>query len=1713
MIQKTQSTVDLNTADEPVLVKKLRISPRLAKRIIALRPYQSVDQLSKIWGIEPEVLQRILPLVSVAQPEVGPDLPQVQTPVPSETATPPRELTPAAISQAAARLEQPSPQSETRPPAARPKDKPSWKTSLALVVILLVGAYFRLTGLNWDENQHQHPDERYVTMVTDQIRGVSELAVYFDTTTSTLNPLKYGSYTYGMFPLFFTRMIAEWVKMDTYDSITLVGRALSGVFDLAAVWVLYLLGKRLYNKRTGLLAAALGAAAVLPIQLSHYYAVDSFSTVFVVASVYFGLLAIPLDQGAEKPSWSSRIYFGLFGISVGLAGACKVNTLPVFGVIILAGVAKLITARKTPDFRSGVKEIAGGWALAAAMAFLTFRVFQPYAFAGPGLLGLQINQDWLKIIQEVTSHVAGNSDWPPNTHWTNRPITYAWTNMVNWGLGLPLGLAGWLGWAWAAWRMWKGDWRRHLLPFAWVAAYFIWQNAMFWRYMRYFLPIYPFIILFAAWALVELYDRTRESRARLLANGRRLAQQIADWRHTWAGAAAILALVIVLIGSYVYALAFTQIYNRPITRIAASEWMLANIPGPFNILVDSPQGSRSYPGAVGNDHLVDPGDTPTAKFNVFQPGTTSKITAANVRQIGVSLYFRLTRDEAGTDIVTEGRLGVYDDNQSEKHAIAFGDVTLTQGETYYVHYRLHNSSQFSLSAVTLKHVDRDAPALPVDLNLQAQSPGMLQGMIPVTPEESLVINRLDIADFQQEFVPTTTTLKVSLYQEGAEDQPLAEASQILQYSQPGMQFAPTFEFPPVEVTSQARYGVRYEVTQGAPLRVLGENFALETSWDDALPLNIDSYDAQGGIYTPLNLELYEPDTPAKRDAMLKVLASSNYLVIPSNRAYDAMPRLPLRYPMTLKYYQTLFNCECSGDDLENVAYGLQPPFKSPLGFELIATFESSPSLGFLVFPDQAADESFTVYDHPKVMIFKKSADFSLDQISARLNSVDLDQVIFQTPLQYNQSPTAMQLPPDRLAAQTNGASWVSMFDRFSLINANEPLSGILWYLLLLGLGLIAFPIVYAVFSGLPDRGYPLARMAGLIIVAWLAWFAGSLKVLSFSAVTLWLCAGLTLAVSVGLAYRQRAGLIHYARTRWTHILATEIIFLVLFLFSLSIRLGNPDLWHPWLGGEKPMDFAFFNAVLKSVYFPPENPWFSGHYINYYYYGYVIAAIPTKLLGILPSIAYNLILPAWFAMTGVGVFCVGFNLVAGLRKGQPEETALPAARSPRVLSGLAVHGWAYAAGLIAVLAMLIAGNLYEVRALWKYLPEASTIESDRSTVDGQISAVVDGANQVLTGQTPLPGDEGRWYFEASRPILNGRPDTPIAEFPYFTFLYGDLHPHLLTMPFYALALGWILAVVLLPLTRLTWPRRLLSLAMAGLIFGSFRAAHTWDFPTFLGLGAVAILWTLWRGRTDSIQRTLQTSVAYELAFIGLAIALYAPFTEWFRTEYVSLQLWDGLRTPLIDYVFVFGLALFLVLSLFIQGWVARLKDVYQQWVAVSKREPRGPLSNWHLKRYLVVAVLIYGLYALWLADYEVLAFGLPLVIGLAYSVIWGRALSTLRRVSGLLFGLGLLITLFVEVFVLKGDSGRSNMVFRFYNQAWLFFALAISLALVDGRTQVQRWPRLIRYGWSVVLGVLLLSAASYPLIATHQKMTDRWPDVQNPPHVLDGAAFMLGDANG
>ncbi len=1686
---------NLNTIEEKDLISILSISPRLAKRIIALRPYSSFDRLDQIWGLDEESKKNIKDYFFVEPVEI------IEKPIESEESSGSVDL-----------VQKDKILPKTSIPQKQKTDlsRSSWFSSALLLLIFLLGAYFRFIGINWDEGKHQHPDERYLTMVAEKIHSVGSLEEYFDTANSTLNPVGHGSYTYGMLPLFVTRYVAEWVDMTNYDSINLVGRFLSGIFDLAAIWALYLLGMRLYGRRVALVAAALSAATVLPIQLSHFFAVDSFSTFFVVLSFYFLLLAVPIDKPNQIVSESNYIYFGLFGFLVGMAGACKVNTLPALGMIVFAGILYLLMIFKKPKFWKSFWTVFLGLFLAGLFAFLAFRIFQPYAFNGPTISDITINEKWLKVIKEVTNQVAGNSEWPPNHHWTSRPVQYAWVNMVLWGMGLPLGLMAWFGWGWAGYRIWKGEWRKHLFPFIWVLAYFMWQNMQFWRYMRYFIPIYPFLILFAAWALIELLKKTMFD---FSINKWKIQKPLIlrmNIRNNWKSVISLLVAFIVIFGTFAYAFAFTRIYTRTHTRVEASRWILGNIPGPLNILVETDGNGKvnSYPINVFNNRIVEKDAPATMDLKITSGGTSSMITAPQIKLVGSYTHFWISVDEEGKEIISEVRWVISDDEDRESLIIKTGETELKSGNSYFLHYRFRNNTEIAFDGIKIKRADQEDISFDVNLAFENQEPGIYVGKSEFIANQDLKINEIVLQNFHQKFTKSTAIFRVSILNEGDENLPLSVSEKTLQFSEPGIRLSEEFPFSPLSLEENKVYKVKLELVEGDAIQLLAENFTLETSWDDSLPLGVDGYNI-GGIYSPFNLELYGADTPEKRDRMIEILDQSEYIIVPSNRGYDAMPRLVTRYPLTLRYYQLLFDCDCSGDEMEKWAYALEPPFSSPLGFDLIETFVSHPNLGPIQINDQNADESFTVYDHPKVFIFKKSESFSIERVRQALFEVDLDEVVFQRPIEVSRAPNGLKLPSDRLEIQTIGGTWSEIFNRSSLINQNSILMVVIWYLLIFTIGWMVLPLTYHVFASLPDRGYSFIRMLGLLILTWLSWFSGSLKILPFTKLTILFWLMLLLVINLFWFIRRKQMILGFIRSNLGYIIFVESIFLLLFIFSLHIRYTNPDLWHPWYGGEKPMEFAFFNAVNKSAYFPPQNPWFSDHYINYYYYGFIIAAIPTKLLGIIPASAFNLILPTWFAMTGIGMFGVGYNFYLGFAKkienieiNHIEENLRN--RKKRRFRLSPAHKSAFFVGIFALLFILLLGNFFQVKLLWENLPEVSEVIQDAGS-DNQLVSVLSGAVNVISGEAELPGSPGRWYFSASRPILPDGPDTPIAEFPYFSFLYGDMHPHLLTMPFYALGFGWCLTLLLSSFHKQKWYQQILPFVLAGLIFGMYRVSHTWDFPIFIGLGTLSLLWMISKDKTLLFENQIRKIITYASIFIGLSIILYLPFSQWFKTAYNSIEIWDGAKTPLKDYFIVFGMSIFIMFGFLLDEIKTDTMRNIRDW----KKLQLGQL----VIPFVLILVSVAGSVALWKFNFQVLAFGWPLLIMWTWIIFIKKGVSDFRKLIWILFAGGYLITFVVEVVVLKGDVGRSNMVFRMYNLAWFILGLAMSLGLVEIRRNLKNWPKIYEYGWLFIFVILLLLGLTYQMTATDKKMNDRWPNVANPPKTLDGSLFMLGNLGG
>ncbi len=839
-----------------------------------------------------------------------------------------------------------------------PQDKRNYWQDLALAILFLVAVaaavYFRSVGLNWDENQHLHPDERFLTMVETGIAPVKSLGEFFDSARSSLNPVNrgYGFFVYGTLPIFVVRYVGEALEQTDYNQITLVGRQLSALADLGALLFLFVMARRLYGDRVAVLAALLSAAAVLPIQQSHFFTVDTFANFFVVAAFYFILRA------SREGGW---FHFAASGLAVGMAMASKSSVWPVAGFVALAAALYWSRDERT---RNQLGTTLVKLMLAGLLAALAFRVFQPYAFSGPKFWNISLEPRWRSNMDQVQAMVNGVMDYPPGHQWTDRaPIIFPWVNMVVWGLGIPLGLAAWAGWAWVAWEILaRKRWREHLLPWLWATAFFIYQSTQWVKSMRYILPVYPFFILFAAYWLVNF------------------KLQISNLRFQKKTAFA-LATVVVL-GTAAWAWGFTRIYARPVTRVAASEWMYENVP-----------------------------------------------TAATLR-----------------------------------YATDNGEGTLQL-------------------------------PLPADMPYSAQ-PTSWPFRLPVTATlTSITLNHLADASSS----PSPETIRAAVTDDMFNTRVLAQAELTTNLEQAGVRGGSyTFNFARAPLNSNQNYYLDISVNGDGQV-VAHTSVIGNEHWDDPLPLRMEGKDAFS-IYRGLDIPNYAEDDPSKYAQMVTWLTQADYLVLSSNRLYGSIPRLPTRYPMTSEYYRALFD--------------------GRLGFEQAAEFDSYVNIGPFCFPDQEstqalgvpnpfdrapgcinvplppAEEAFSVYDHPRVALYRKTSDFSPEKAAQILGRFNLDRTVKLWPKQATAAPTTLMLDPDVWQKQQQSSTWSELYDRNSLLNRFPLLAIAAWWLLLFSLGVIAWPLIAFAWPALADRGWGLARTLGLLIVTYLAWLAASLRVLT-----------------------------------------------------------------------------------------------------------------------------------------------------------------------------------------------------------------------------------------------------------------------------------------------------------------------------------------------------------------------------------------------------------------------------------------------------------------------------------------------------------------------------------------------------------------------------------------------------------------------------------------
>jgi YYY domain-containing protein len=459
-----------------------------------------------------------------------------------------------------------------------------------------------------------------------------------------------------------------------------------------------------------------------------------------------------------------------------------------------------------------------------------------------------------------------------------------------------------------------------------------------------------------------------------------------------------------------------------------------------------------------------------------------------------------------------------------------------------------------------------------------------------------------------------------------------------------------------------------------------------------------------------------------------------------------------------------------------------------------------------------------------------------------------------------------------------------------------------WWLASTLLALLALPLTTQIFRFLPDKGLGLARIVGLLFTGYLAWILGFAFNSPLTAVLAWVALA---CLGAYLFKQRRAELLAFFDANSGLVFIYEMAFLVLFFVLCVVRMKHSAI----VDQEKFMDFAFFNSIQRSAHMPPSDPWLAGlagsrNTINYYYFGYFLLSNFARILPVGPDYAYNLSVGLVFGLCGTAILSLGYNLTRTL--------------------------WAGALGLLA---FQVFGNLH-------------------------------GALQVLQGggfnwwePTRLIKDVAKdghylnsWWWSASPASLaqaglgpDAARDGLISEFPAFSFLHGDLHPHFTALPlaFLVLALGLNLVKNPdpQPLSLGRGAARGLDLLVLALALAALAMANTWDLPAYGLLASLLLLCQQhWLGQLQGAKAARQWLLPSALLLGGLGL-LAAPFLIFFHAPAAQGFGLHGAKTGLHDTLLFWGLFL-AVLGPF--AWL-RLSALAQGPSKRAKAEPKAAVA--------------------------------------------------------------------------------------------------------------------------------------------------------------------------
>ncbi len=472
-----------------------------------------------------------------------------------------------------------------------------------------------------------------------------------------------------------------------------------------------------------------------------------------------------------------------------------------------------------------------------------------------------------------------------------------------------------------------------------------------------------------------------------------------------------------------------------------------------------------------------------------------------------------------------------------------------------------------------------------------------------------------------------------------------------------------------------------------------------------------------------------------------------------------------------------------------------------------------------------------------------------------------------------------------------------------------------WWVVVAGLGLMFLPLTFVLFRNFHDRGYLFSKVFGIAITSYVMWLLSSLRIMKFTPVSCIISAAIGLLFNVAIIvllrkmlrqqkilYGTTAGGFESWEAPWSKdvfeaIWLEEILFFSAFLLFTYIRCFKPEAY----GTEKFMDYGFMTSMMRSDYMPPQDFWFSGTKLNYYYVGQYMAVYLTKLSFVKVADAYNLMLMMVGAFALVLPYSLGYNVTLQFLKSRKKNNSVIP-----VLSGL-----------LSGAGVCIAGNMHYPVFQW-----------------------LEPAARKFFG---IEGNKEKYWFPDATRYIGYYPETKdktIHEFPAYSFVLGDLHAHVINIMLVLTVLGLLFAWLIdrqkrkegsIPAWKEVLHPAIITIAF---LIGLFHMTNFWDFPIYYVVSGAIILFS------NLSVYNFKGKALWLTALQGAAVILISeivclPFTLNFDQISTNIRLVDT-RTPLNQLFILWGLPIYVVVC-----FVIALITNHREIMTNTKEENKKP----------------------------------------------------------------------------------------------------------------------------------------------------------------------------